>query len=51
MLNLSLILMEEEGIPSLVIESDMNDPRKMNEEQLKNKLESFMEILQKSKKR
>jgi len=43
--------MEEEGIPSLVIESDMNDPRKMNEEQLKNKLESFMEILQKNKKR
>ncbi len=51
MLNLSLILMDEEGIPSLVIESDMNDPRKMNEEQLKNKLESFMEILQKNKKR
>ncbi len=50
MLNLSLILMDEEGIPSLVIESDMNDPRKMNEEQLKNKLESFMEILQKNKK-
>lgn len=51
MSNLSLILMDEEGIPSLVIESDMNDPRKMNEEQLKNKLESFMEILQKNKKR
>jgi len=51
MLNLFLILMDEEGIPSLVIESDMNDPRKMNEEQLKNKLESFMEILQKNKKR
>lgn len=51
MYDLKQRLMEDEGIPSLVIESDMNDPRKMNEEQLKNKLESFMEILQKSKKR
>jgi len=49
--NLKQRLMDEKEIPSLVIDSDMNDLRKMNEEQLKNKLESFMEILQKSKKR
>jgi len=51
MYDLKQRLMDEEGIPSLVIDSDMNDPRKMNEEQLKNQLESFMEILQKNKKR
>ncbi|MFX1499316.1 MAG: 2-hydroxyacyl-CoA dehydratase, partial [Promethearchaeota archaeon] len=44
-------LMEDYDIPSLVISSDMNDPRKMNETQLINQIESFIEILRKRKKK
>ncbi|MFW9781860.1 MAG: 2-hydroxyacyl-CoA dehydratase subunit D [Candidatus Heimdallarchaeota archaeon] len=44
-------LMDDYDIPSLVISSDMNDPRKMNETQLINQIESFIEILRKRKKR
>ncbi|MFX1499901.1 MAG: 2-hydroxyacyl-CoA dehydratase subunit D [Promethearchaeota archaeon] len=51
MYDLKRKLMEESDIPSLVITSDMNDPRKMNETQVLNQIESFMEILQKRKKR
>ncbi|MBD3254820.1 MAG: hypothetical protein GF383_06990 [Candidatus Lokiarchaeota archaeon] len=42
-------LAEEHDIPSLIINSDMNDPRKMNEEQISNQIESFIEILEKKK--
>ncbi|MFX1363290.1 MAG: 2-hydroxyacyl-CoA dehydratase subunit D [Promethearchaeota archaeon] len=51
MYDLKRKLMEESDIPSLVITSDMNDPRKMNETQVLNQIESFIEILQKRKKR
>ena len=40
-------LAEEYDIPCLIIDSDQNDPRKFNEEQITNKIESFMEILEK----
>ncbi|MHA1803952.1 MAG: 2-hydroxyacyl-CoA dehydratase subunit D [Promethearchaeota archaeon] len=44
-------LLEDYDIPSLIINADMNDPRKFNEEQLTNQIESFIEILEKRKKR
>ncbi len=51
MYDLKRKLMEEEDIPSLVITSDMNDPRKMNNTQVLNQIESFIEILRQRKKR
>jgi len=51
MYDLKRKLMEEADIPSLVITSDMNDPRKMNETQVLNQIESFIEILRERKKR
>ena len=50
MYDLKRKLMDEAGIPSLVITSDMNDPRKMNETQVLNQIESFIEILRTRKK-
>jgi len=44
-------LMDDYDIPCLVISSDMNDPRKMNETQVINQIESFIEILRKRKKK
>jgi benzoyl-CoA reductase/2-hydroxyglutaryl-CoA dehydratase subunit BcrC/BadD/HgdB len=49
--DLKRYLMDDYDIPSLVISSDMNDPRKMNETQLINQIESFIEILRKRKKK
>ena len=43
--------MEDFDIPCLIIDADMNDPRKFNEEQISNKIESFIEILRERKKR
>jgi len=43
--------MEELDIPSLIITSDMNDPRKLNETQVVNQIESFIEILRQRKKK
>ncbi len=42
---------EEADIPCLIIDSDQNDPRKFNEVQVTNQIESFIEILRKRKKR
>ncbi len=44
-------LMDNFDIPCLIITADMNDPRKFNEVQLTNQIESFIEILDKEKKR
>ena len=44
-------LVEEADIPCLIIDSDQNDVRKFNGTQITNKLESFIEILKKHKKR
>ncbi len=44
-------LMNDYDIPCLIIDGDMNDPRKFNEEQITNKIESFIEILEKRKKK
>ena len=49
MYDLKRNLMEEHDIPSLIISSDMNDPRKFNAEQLSNQIESFIEILRNRK--
>lgn len=49
MYDLKRNLMEEHDIPSLIISSDMNDPRKFNAEQLSNQIESFIEILRQRK--
>ncbi len=51
MYDLKRKLMEEEDIPALVITSDMNDPRKMNDTQVLNQIETFIEILKKKKKK
>jgi len=51
MYDLKRKLMDEADIPSLIITSDMNDPRKMNETQVLNQIESFFEILRKRKRR
>ena len=40
---------EEADIPCLIIDSDQNDPRKFNEVQVSNQIESFIEILRKRK--
>ena len=44
-------LMDDFDIPCLVITADMNDPRKLNEVQVTNQIESFIEILRKKKKK
>ncbi|TFG04791.1 MAG: 2-hydroxyacyl-CoA dehydratase [Promethearchaeota archaeon] len=44
-------LQDDFDIPCLVIDSDMNDPRKMNTVQTTNKIETFIEILDERKKR
>ena len=44
-------LMEDYDIPCLVINADMNDPRKLNEVQVSNQIESFIEILRQRKKK
>jgi benzoyl-CoA reductase/2-hydroxyglutaryl-CoA dehydratase subunit BcrC/BadD/HgdB len=44
-------LMDDFDIPCLVITADMNDPRKLNEIQVTNQIESFIEILRQKKKR
>ena len=51
MYDLKRKLMKEADIPTLIIDADMNDPRKLNETQVLNKIESFIEILRKRKKR
>jgi benzoyl-CoA reductase/2-hydroxyglutaryl-CoA dehydratase subunit BcrC/BadD/HgdB len=44
-------LMEDYDIPCLIINADMNDPRKLNEVQVSNQIESFIEILRQRKRR
>ncbi len=44
-------LMEDYDIPCLIITADMNDPRKLNSTQVRNRIESFIELLDKHKKR
>jgi benzoyl-CoA reductase/2-hydroxyglutaryl-CoA dehydratase subunit BcrC/BadD/HgdB len=44
-------LMNDYDIPCLIIDADMNDPRKFNETQITNQIESFIEILEKRKRR
>jgi benzoyl-CoA reductase/2-hydroxyglutaryl-CoA dehydratase subunit BcrC/BadD/HgdB len=44
-------LMDDFDIPCLVITADMNDPRKLNEVQVTNQIESFIEILRQRKKK
>jgi benzoyl-CoA reductase/2-hydroxyglutaryl-CoA dehydratase subunit BcrC/BadD/HgdB len=43
-------LMNDFDVPCLIITSDMNDPRKFNETQVTNQIESFIEVLEKRKK-
>ena len=41
--------MEDTGVPSLFIESDMMDPRVVSEAQLKNRIDAFFEGLESKK--
>ncbi|MBN1802070.1 MAG: 2-hydroxyacyl-CoA dehydratase [Candidatus Lokiarchaeota archaeon] len=43
-------LMEDSDVPCLIIDGDMNDPRKLNSTQTINKIESFLELLENRKK-
>ncbi|TFF97593.1 MAG: 2-hydroxyacyl-CoA dehydratase [Promethearchaeota archaeon] len=42
-------LQDDYDIPCLIIDADQNDPRKFNEIQVSNRIESFIEILRKRK--
>ncbi|MFX0031092.1 MAG: 2-hydroxyacyl-CoA dehydratase subunit D [Candidatus Hodarchaeota archaeon] len=44
-------LMDDYDIPCLIIDADMNDPRKLNAEQVTNQIESFIELLKARRKR
>lgn len=44
-------LSEEAEVPSIIIDSDQNDPRKFSEVQVTNQIESFIELLRKNKKK
>jgi benzoyl-CoA reductase/2-hydroxyglutaryl-CoA dehydratase subunit BcrC/BadD/HgdB len=44
-------LMDDYDIPCLIISADMNDSRKLNDTQVTNQIESFIEILRQRKKR
>ena len=44
-------LMNDYDIPCLILSADMNDPRKLNETQVTNQIESFIEILRQRKRR
>lgn len=39
-------LLVKEGIPAVIIDADHNDPRAYSEEQLRNRLDAFLEILE-----
>jgi len=43
-------LMDDFDIPCLIIDADMNDPRKLNNTQVTNQIESFIELLRSRKK-
>ncbi|MFX1276960.1 MAG: 2-hydroxyacyl-CoA dehydratase subunit D [Promethearchaeota archaeon] len=51
MYDLKKHLMDDYDIPCLIITADMNDPRKLNNTQVRNRIESFIELLEKHKKR
>lgn len=46
--DLAARLREETGKPSLVLTCDMNDPRAYNDEQMRTRVESFLEVLDQS---
>jgi benzoyl-CoA reductase/2-hydroxyglutaryl-CoA dehydratase subunit BcrC/BadD/HgdB len=49
--DLKKYLMDDYDIPCLIISADMNDPRKLNDTQVTNQIESFIEILRQRKKK
>ena len=51
MYDLKKHLMDDYDIPCLIITADQNDARKFNEVQVTNQIDSFIEILEKRKKK
>jgi len=51
MYDLRNALMEQAGTPSLILDCDMNDPRAYSDEQMKMRVESFLELLDANKKK
>ncbi|MFZ5563531.1 MAG: 2-hydroxyacyl-CoA dehydratase subunit D [Thermodesulfobacteriota bacterium] len=49
MIDLKNALQQECGIPVLIIQCDMNDPRAFSEEQIKTRIEGFIELMEKRK--
>ncbi len=43
-------LLEETGVPSLILDCDMNDPRAYSDAPMKMRMESFLEVLDGNKK-
>jgi benzoyl-CoA reductase/2-hydroxyglutaryl-CoA dehydratase subunit BcrC/BadD/HgdB len=50
MIDLKNALQQECGIPVLILQCDMNDPRAFSEEQIKTRIEGFMELMDKREK-
>jgi benzoyl-CoA reductase/2-hydroxyglutaryl-CoA dehydratase subunit BcrC/BadD/HgdB len=46
MIDLKNVLQQECGIPVLIIQCDMNDPRAFSEEQMKTRIEGFIELME-----
>lgn len=49
LIDLKNTLQQDVGIPVMILEADMNDPRLFSEEQVKNRTESFIELLDANK--
>ena len=49
MIDLKNAIQNECGIPVLILNCDMNDPRVFAEEQMKNRVESFIELMEENK--
>lgn len=50
MIDLKNAIQEDLGVPVLIIQCDMNDPRAYSEAQMKTRIESFIEVMEKNRK-
>jgi benzoyl-CoA reductase/2-hydroxyglutaryl-CoA dehydratase subunit BcrC/BadD/HgdB len=50
MADLKEAIMRDKGIPVLILQGDMNDPRAYSEEQMKTRVEAFVELMEANKK-
>jgi benzoyl-CoA reductase/2-hydroxyglutaryl-CoA dehydratase subunit BcrC/BadD/HgdB len=50
MVDLAEAIRRDKGIPVLILQCDMNDPRAYSEEQIKTRVEGFIELMEANKK-